>query len=106
MIRRPPRSTLFPYTTLFRSCRRTQMGAGGGPRTRKPFRAEDFKSSASPISPLRPVGDSSSGGASPMKPPPILPWYHGTIAPWEDRRHESRGKQADRRAGADRGETG
>src|SRR3712207_7550243 len=22
MIRRPPRSTLFPYTTLFRSCRR------------------------------------------------------------------------------------
>src|SRR3712207_7655621 len=26
MIRRPPRSTLFPYTTLFRS----QLGAGGG----------------------------------------------------------------------------
>src|SRR3712207_7428400 len=26
MIRRPPRSTLFPYTTLFRSAR----GAGGG----------------------------------------------------------------------------
>src|SRR3712207_8126916 len=24
MIRRPPRSTLFPYTTLFRSCRRTE----------------------------------------------------------------------------------
>src|SRR5256885_13305458 len=24
MIRRPPRSTLFPYTTLFRSCRRGQ----------------------------------------------------------------------------------
>src|SRR3712207_8660591 len=23
MIRRPPRSTLFPYTTLFRSCRRS-----------------------------------------------------------------------------------
>src|SRR3712207_7957263 len=28
MIRRPPRSTLFPYTTLFRS-------AGGGPRRRR-----------------------------------------------------------------------
>src|SRR3712207_6988220 len=28
MIRRPPRSTLFPYTTLFRSGVRTQ---GGGP---------------------------------------------------------------------------
>src|SRR5690349_22830578 len=28
MIRRPPRSTLFPYTTLFRSSRR-RPGAGG-----------------------------------------------------------------------------
>src|SRR5260221_7329870 len=27
MIRRPPRSTLFPYTTLFRSCGFTQRGA-------------------------------------------------------------------------------
>src|SRR3712207_8749475 len=27
MIRRPPRSTLFPYTTLFRSCR---LGPGVG----------------------------------------------------------------------------
>src|SRR6266496_5263349 len=27
MIRRPPRSTLFPYTTLFRSRRRTRPGA-------------------------------------------------------------------------------
>src|SRR2546421_12172437 len=26
MIRRPPRSTLFPYTTLFRSCRRGAVG--------------------------------------------------------------------------------
>src|SRR5256885_2782864 len=26
MIRRPPRSTLFPYTTLFRSVRRDQRG--------------------------------------------------------------------------------
>src|SRR2546428_4801952 len=28
MIRRPPRSTLFPYTTLFRSCRRRRVGEG------------------------------------------------------------------------------
>src|SRR5256885_10920519 len=28
MIRRPPRSTLFPYTTLFRSLRRAGFGAG------------------------------------------------------------------------------
>src|SRR2546429_7364783 len=27
MIRRPPRSTLFPYTTLFRSCRRWSLAA-------------------------------------------------------------------------------
>src|SRR3712207_7432229 len=40
MIRRPPRSTLFPYTTLFRSsaripaerCRRTDCGLSDGPR--------------------------------------------------------------------------
>src|SRR3712207_7979214 len=29
MIRRPPRSTLFPYTTLFRSCS-TYLGGGEG----------------------------------------------------------------------------
>src|SRR2546426_7416240 len=36
MIRRPPRSTLFPYTTLFRSFgwRRTQGGAAGAGPTR------------------------------------------------------------------------
>src|SRR2546427_9607437 len=41
MIRRPPRSTLFPYTTLFRSpycngqqC--TQAGRGGQARARRP----------------------------------------------------------------------
>src|ERR1035441_10820057 len=28
MIRRPPRSTLFPYTTLFRSDARNQIGEG------------------------------------------------------------------------------
>src|SRR5256885_2464501 len=28
MIRRPPRSTLFPYTTLFRSVRHAQVQAG------------------------------------------------------------------------------
>src|SRR2546429_7154498 len=32
MIRRPPRSTLFPYTTLFRSGRRASSGLGPPPR--------------------------------------------------------------------------
>src|SRR3712207_8523744 len=31
MIRRPPRSTLFPYTTLFRSLDRFQRGEGEDP---------------------------------------------------------------------------
>src|SRR2546422_4923769 len=34
MIRRPPRSTLFPYTTLFRSLDR-RADAGGGRRERR-----------------------------------------------------------------------
>src|SRR2546430_13432612 len=32
MIRRPPRSTLFPYTTLFRSRMRQPVGLDGAPR--------------------------------------------------------------------------
>src|SRR5438132_6890891 len=32
MIRRPPRSTLFPYTTLFRSLLRAALGFAGLPR--------------------------------------------------------------------------
>src|SRR5256885_8759276 len=35
MIRRPPRSTLFPYTTLFRSGRRAPRGGSGRPRARR-----------------------------------------------------------------------
>src|SRR5687767_15598969 len=36
MIRRPPRSTLFPYTTLFRSHRQVQIGVGV-PRKPRPL---------------------------------------------------------------------
>src|SRR5690349_23349702 len=41
MIRRPPRSTLFPYTTLFRSptyARSSFETARTGPRSRRPWR--------------------------------------------------------------------
>src|SRR2546426_8999026 len=34
MIRRPPRSTLFPYTTLFRSCSETRTTGCCAPRRR------------------------------------------------------------------------
>src|SRR2546428_9413551 len=36
MIRRPPRSTLFPYTTLFRSCPPAAAGSGLHDRRRRP----------------------------------------------------------------------
>src|SRR5262245_64276726 len=36
MIRRPPRSTLFPYTTLFRSCRSSGSIAAGSSRSPAP----------------------------------------------------------------------
>src|SRR5258707_11942913 len=39
MIRRPPRSTLFPYTTLFRS----QSVAAANARCRKPVRAANLR---------------------------------------------------------------
>src|SRR3712207_8194839 len=45
MIRRPPRSTLFPYTTLFRSVGHGQHGGrrvhGGRPHERRPRRKLD-----------------------------------------------------------------
>src|SRR2546429_3125454 len=37
MIRRPPRSTLFPYTTLFRSRRRRSEPEACGPLPRPPY---------------------------------------------------------------------
>src|SRR6266849_4041138 len=39
MMRRPPRSTLFPYTTLFRSASGRASGARGGPRSTPGARA-------------------------------------------------------------------
>src|SRR2546430_3715048 len=45
MIRRPPRSTLFPYTTLFRSCGRTALPKCAiPPRRRGRSRSADRRS--------------------------------------------------------------
>src|SRR6266498_2457905 len=58
MIRRPPRSTLFPYTTLFRSRRRAPPGgrrlsrASHGGRRSPPWRSPQ---AASPAPPARTV---------------------------------------------------
>src|SRR2546427_7633884 len=48
MIRRPPRSTLFPYTTLFRShaIRRHGRAGGGGHRGAAPHRCGDAAGTA------------------------------------------------------------
>src|SRR5688572_33325446 len=51
MIRRPPRSTLFPYTTLFRSCR----GRGGR-------RAPAHRGGRGRCRPPRPRGRARAGG--------------------------------------------
>src|SRR3712207_7283917 len=58
MIRRPPRSTLFPYTTLFRSRRRGRSPTGplGG---------------TTPVSPSRPVlASPRAAPSSTSRPPP------------------------------------
>src|SRR5258708_26773052 len=47
MIRRPPRSTLFPYTTLFRSCDR-------GDRTRYKYRPTPAIPEGAPVQPSDP----------------------------------------------------
>src|SRR6266446_8789915 len=45
MIRRPPRSTLFPYTTLFRSrCAATRPRPGAPCRAETPTRSEEHTS--------------------------------------------------------------
>src|SRR2546429_7176381 len=49
MIRRPPRSTLFPYTTLFRSF---PAYAGGLPKIRSVLEASGFGSQAISVSPM------------------------------------------------------
>src|SRR6266566_5377093 len=49
MIRRPPRSTLFPYTTLFRSpARRPAAGRGRRSRHARPVRARSRPGSGRP----------------------------------------------------------
>src|SRR2546430_10703941 len=57
MIRRPPRSTLFPYTTLFRSSRfggqpvaSVRPGSPGGTRRRRDRKSTRLNSSHSQIS--------------------------------------------------------
>src|SRR5258708_29241998 len=59
MIRRPPRSTLFPYTTLFRSADRTAL-----PRDGVPHRGDRRHGEVPP----RPGSPGGAGGESARRP--------------------------------------
>src|SRR3712207_8633263 len=67
MIRRPPRSTLFPYTTLFRSDRADQAGRGHGDdrvrpaRRDRPDRLQD-EGEAAVVRPEEPQQGGQGGG--------------------------------------------
>src|SRR3712207_6961339 len=60
MIRRPPRSTLFPYTTLFRSGERGCAG-GGDDRRQGPGRSAPGERPRRALRPVQPV-DAARGG--------------------------------------------
>src|SRR6476659_10884835 len=53
MIRRPPRSTLFPYTTLFRSCARAGPASRNRPDTRPSAPARRSEEHTSELQSLR-----------------------------------------------------
>src|SRR3712207_8381485 len=73
MIRRPPRSTLFPYTTLFRSDGTVLLIDFMPPRTR----LSDLVRLV--------VG---KGGKEPMRTELVLRFDHGSIVPWVSRSEE------------------
>src|SRR3712207_7958477 len=60
MIRRPPRSTLFPYTTLFRSLRGTAMAASAGGSWGAGFRAPGGQRVGWPLDAAQPTDRKST----------------------------------------------
>src|SRR3712207_8440167 len=68
MIRRPPRSTLFPYTTLFRSCRRAEAARGEplDPQQRGLGRGDRLRQGGSRPQPPAP----DAAGLRQRRPPP------------------------------------
>src|SRR3712207_7510531 len=66
MIRRPPRSTLFPYTTLFRSCAGACAARGSTPPCAgaAPARPPAARPALPPHSPASPPGRRRSGPRS------------------------------------------
>src|SRR2546427_12361943 len=87
MIRRPPRSTLFPYTTLFRSPSDPTPEVGGGSPLAGAFASLGLEAEpefTAPGEATRPAADSISldavfGEAAP--PPPAAPSVAATASP-------------------------
>src|SRR2546426_9457849 len=69
MIRRPPRSTLFPYTTLFRSRRARRRGAAVPGAARRVGLPLAGRRRARPV-----VGRHGSGVGPPARHAPHEPW--------------------------------
>src|SRR3712207_6929772 len=59
MIRRPPRSTLFPYTTLFRSGLTLEQAWADGPRAYRTVALPGFPNLFTLIGPHSPIGNHS-----------------------------------------------
>src|SRR2546430_6041546 len=76
MIRRPPRSTLFPYTTLFRSLRRPEAG---GARLRHPRLARVPRGAEAPRSAARRDGARGRGHARSEEHTPELPSHSNLV---------------------------
>src|SRR6478735_1709730 len=71
MIRRPPRSTLFPYTTLFRSCPSTRCGPSSPPPTSSaPASSPATTSPAMRSPPPTPAGSRAPPRSSPPSSAP------------------------------------
>src|SRR3712207_8162007 len=86
MIRRPPRSTLFPYTTLFRSRARLGTILGAGRDRIAPSRRFHAGGGGSVrgyalqrLGPRDPVFDDPTGGRRDRKSTPLNP-SHGNIS--------------------------
>src|SRR3989442_5008688 len=77
MIRRPPRSTLFPYTTLFRSARDAAAAGGGRARGRDLGGTRTLASGEPPL----PLPGSKPGERRSAAP---FPW----VRSWERRSEE------------------
>src|SRR3712207_6976101 len=78
MIRRPPRSTLFPYTTLFRSRRR--RGRGAQAEVHAPGALRSFGAAARP--------GRRGTGTAPTAPPASGPWPEGDVPKGPNRSEE------------------